>query len=121
MLDAFEWIIDVALREFHCGVEQIIITEGEAAGADTWSRWIAEEYGMQVDAYPANWKIGRRAGPIRNDQMIATFPDVVAAFHRSLLRSKGTRDCVVKCVKRGFRVRLFGDPNRDCHPLLPQT
>lgn len=51
------------------GVEVVI--EGEAAGADTCGRWAAKRLRIPVLPFKANWaKFGRRAGPIRNQQML---------------------------------------------------
>ena len=47
-----------------------IIIEGEAKGADTLAREAGEEYGFVVERYPADWSIGKKAGPIRNTQML---------------------------------------------------
>lgn len=58
------------------------IIHGCARGADEGAmRWgLAEQ--IEVLGFPANWKLhGRRAGPIRNQQMIEFGrPDVVIAF-----------------------------------------
>ncbi len=111
MLDAFDEILSIAEHEFFCDPEEITLIHGTAAGADTWSGWIAKEYMMKVREFPANWKIGRRAGPIRNDQMLAERPDFVAGFHRNILRSRGTRDCFSKAKKLGYHDK--GYPEND--------
>ena len=47
-----------------------IIISGTAKGADKLGERFAEEYELEVDLYPANWnEYGKRAGPIRNEEM----------------------------------------------------
>jgi hypothetical protein len=72
-----------------------IIVEGEARGADSLARECAEELGMEIEAYPANWKkYGKAAGPVRNQQMLDSGIDLVIAFHPYITSSKGTKDMV---------------------------
>lgn len=58
------------------------IIEGEAPGADSMAREWAEAHGIPFDPFPANWKkYGKRAGHIRNTQMLMEgLPDLVIAF-----------------------------------------
>ncbi len=66
------------------------IIEGRASGADQLAGEWAETRGVSHEAYPARWqKHGKRAGPIRNEQMLTEGkPDLVVAF--PLPSSKGT-------------------------------
>lgn len=69
---------------------------------------VATELGCQVEVFPADWKkYGRAAGPIRNNEMLDSDPDVVLAFHDSLETSKGTKHCVEQALKRGMTVLYF--------------
>jgi hypothetical protein len=63
-------------------------------GADTLAGIIAEQIGLQVEVYPADWnRHGQAAGPIRNQQMLDQGrPDIVLAFHANISQSKGTKD-----------------------------
>lgn len=58
------------------------IIEGEAAGADTLAKLWSEEVIGPAEGYPADWrKHGKRAGPVRNKQMLVEGqPDAVLAF-----------------------------------------
>ena len=86
------------------------VIEGEARGADTIAREIAEELGMQVlnrdcntRGFPAQWtKYGKSAGPIRNREMLDRKPDLVLAFHADLSKSRGTADTVREAKRRGI-------------------
>jgi hypothetical protein len=81
-----------------------IVVEGEARGADTIARICAEQRGLEVRKYPAQWKVyGKAAGPLRNQQMLnAEHPDIVVAFTYNLATSKGTRDMVERARKTGI-------------------
>lgn len=73
-------------------------------GADMLvSRWVRKTYGgRHLVLFPANWSLGKRAGPLRNEYMIATFkPDLVVAFPGG----KGTANCVEMARKYGVPVR----------------
>lgn len=77
------------------------------SGADKLAGECAKELGMQVDPHPANWKLGRGAGMIRNKEMIALKPDEVIGFHRDLSKSKGTKDMINLARKAGIRNKVF--------------
>jgi YspA, cpYpsA-related SLOG family len=107
--------------------DRVIVTEGEADGADKISAWAAYDlsahFDVVVDPHPARWyrenpkQPGRTfffkgAGPERNDEMLNLKdppPTVVLAFHNKLDESKGTRHCVIGAIKRGFLVKLHAE------------
>lgn len=68
------------------------IVHGAARGADSLAaRWANQVDDVWEEAYPADWdEYGKRAGYIRNQQMIETFPDLVIAFFAGE-RTKGTQ------------------------------
>lgn len=78
--------ITLDAMNIHC------VIEGGANGADSLARHWAYAKGIEVSTFPANWgKYGRRAGPIRNQQMIdEARPDLVVAFPGG----KGTEDMI---------------------------
>lgn len=60
---------------------QFVLVHGDARGADTLAKEWAEHVGLPIEAYPADWKKhGKRAGPIRNREMLASGIDYVVAF-----------------------------------------
>jgi hypothetical protein len=91
--------------------EPVTIMEGDAPGADSITGICASRMNMKVARYPADWeKNGKRAGPIRNTEMIESQPKVVFAFAHDLNESKGTRDTVRKAMKKGipvYHIRLL--------------
>jgi hypothetical protein len=82
------------------------VVEGEATGADTMAREWADQTGIKVLSFPANWrKYGKAAGPMRNQQMLDEGkPELVVYFHPDLANSRGTGDMVRRAKKAGIEV-----------------
>lgn len=80
-----------------------VVFHGNARGADSLAdRWCRER-GVKVFPVPAQWaKHGRRAGPIRNQQMLGQGIDLVVAFPGG----KGTEDMVGRAHKAGVMVTM---------------
>src|SRR5690348_14955119 len=83
-----------------------VVIEGEARGADSMARIAAYEAGLDVLRFPAKWdELGRRAGPLRNIQMLQEgAPTHVIYFHADLDSSKGTKHMVGIARKAGLPV-----------------
>jgi hypothetical protein len=89
---------------------KIVIVHGDGNGVD-------QAFAIECrEGNTAKWELGKRAGPLRNAEMIATKPVFVIAIHRDLARSKGTKDCVKQALEAGIPVYLFdnehGEPRR---------
>lgn len=80
------------------GFEIATVISGVARGADLdGERW-AYEYGVPVERYPADWdKYGRKAGPIRNQQMADVADALIALWDG---KSRGTRDMIERMAKK---------------------
>jgi predicted Rossmann-fold nucleotide-binding protein len=80
------------------------IIHGGARGADSMAGEFANATGIEEIVFPADWKkYGRRAGPIRNQQMLDEGkPDLVVAFPGG----RGTADMVERARAAGIEVRL---------------
>lgn len=87
------------------GITEII--EGEARGADRLSADWAISHQIPVQRFPANWDVfGRRAGPIRNTQMLEEGkPDLVVAFLAP--DSRGTKNMIAQAEKAGVLVKVI--------------
>jgi hypothetical protein len=86
----------------------LTVIDGAANGADSLASAAASELGLKNERYPAAWKqLGKRAGPIRNQEMLDSGVDMVLAFHPNLDESKGTRDMVARAQKKGVTCYLF--------------
>jgi len=105
-LRIWNYLIDV-----RAGFGEMRLIHGACRGADTLAGEIGAKIGYVVQAYPADWKKhGRRAGPIRNAQMLAEGkPDFVVAFATKL--SGGTWDMVLKARKARLNVTIVRPRN----------
>lgn len=82
-----------------------LIIHGAARGADELAAWIAECLDLPVQAFPADWQThGKRAGFLRNLQMLDEQPDLVIAFQRN--GSRGTQHTIDQARKRGIPVEV---------------
>lgn len=79
------------------------VVHGAARGADALAGAWAANHGVEVRAYPADWKAyGRAAGAIRNQQMLTEEePDLVVAFPGG----RGTAHMVRIAREQGFNVK----------------
>lgn len=69
------------------------IVHGGASGADEIAGRVARFLGASVEVHPAQWAaLGKKAGPIRNQEMVDAGADVCLAF--PLGESRGTRGCM---------------------------
>lgn len=80
------------------------IVSGGAPGADTLGERYAAERGWPVRRFPADWSQGRRAGPLRNAEMVAYATHLIA-----LPGGRGTADCVRQAREAGLVVRVIPD------------
>jgi len=83
----------------------LVVIEGEQRGVDLLAREWAEEKGLEVRGFPADWdRYKKRAGFIRNDQMLKEGnPHAVIAFPGGV----GTRMMVGLARRAGVPVREF--------------
>lgn len=78
-----------------------LVIHGGARGADTLAGEWAAARGVAVQVFPADWaKHRKRAGVLRNIEMLATKPDLVVAFPGG----RGTDDMVRRAVDAGVEV-----------------
>jgi hypothetical protein len=69
------------LETFHFYYPITTLIHGGAKGVDSFAGEWAEDRGIPVEVYPADWnKHGRAAGPIRNQKMIEQNPRCFIAF-----------------------------------------
>lgn len=85
--------------------QTLVVIHGAARGADLIAGEIALSIeGVKVEEYPAQWKKhGKKAGPLRNVQMLQEGkPELVIAFHDDLARSRGTLHMLTIAAKQGL-------------------
>ena len=105
-----EWTDKERIREYIQSRPDYVtyVIEGEARGADKLARVVAEELGIKVMPFPADWRrYGRGAGPKRNQQMLDEGkPDEVCGFHDDIRVSKGTKDMLKRSLAAGIKTLL---------------
>jgi hypothetical protein len=91
------------------------IVEGGAHGADSYAKRWASENCVDVDEYPADWRIyGKPAGPIRNQKMLSEGrPSLVLAF----AGGRGTASMIRLARKAGVEVREISRPQPSGKPV----
>lgn len=94
----------------------VLIVSGGARGADSLAEKYANECGFYFTAIPANWYLyGKRAGMMRNSDIVASVELVVAFWDGE---SRGTADTIEKAqlMGRDLRVIFYEEgQTRDIH------
>jgi hypothetical protein len=83
---------------------EILVVHGDArSGADAIVKSLCKTLRIPMEEHPANWKLGKGAGFIRNTEMCALGADICHAF---LVpgESRGTRHCIKEARKAGIPV-----------------
>lgn len=84
-----------------------VIVHGAAPGADTLAHLAAKRLGLKVEPHPAKWKQhGKRAGILRNREMLGAGADAVIAFPGG----NGTADMKRIAEEAGIHVSEIGSP-----------
>lgn len=88
--------------------DSLVIVHGGAAGIDDSFATACVHLSVYAETHQADWdKHGNAAGPIRNQEMVDAGAAFCVACHRFLPRSRGTRDCVQRCLDAGIPVYLI--------------
>jgi hypothetical protein len=82
------------------------VIHGGARGADAIAGQIAQDMGLNVEVFPADWDAhGKRAGILRNLAMLDTNPTHVIAFQKG--RSRGTQHTIDEAQRRGIWTKVW--------------
>jgi len=80
------------------------VISGTAAGVDVHGERWAEEQGIPVEKYPADWnKHGKSAGHIRNAEMADVADALVAIWDGE---SRGTKGMIELALKKGLSLYI---------------
>lgn len=102
------WAIRNAIRD---GIEITEVVSGGAEGVDKLGEFYAKMHKLPVKKFPADWnKHGKRAGPIRNQQM-ADYADALIAVWDG--KSRGTKDMIERAQAKGLHVFVGQLPNSE--------
>jgi len=83
-----------------------VLVVGGANGADEIAASLWERGGFTVETYPADWdNLGKRAGMVRNAEMISSGVDAALAFQTG--DTPGTRHCATAAQKAGVPTTIF--------------
>lgn len=89
------------LDDIHANTPIKKLIHGNGRGADMLAQMWANERGVNVTSFPAEWgKYNKAAGPIRNQAMVDDGPHLVVAFPGG----SGTADSVTRARRRGLPV-----------------
>lgn len=84
----------------------LVVVHGACpTGADHIADEVCRVSGILTEPHPADWSLGRKAGPLRNKEMIDTAPDLVVAFVEG--ESRGTRGTIELARAAGIKTRVF--------------
>jgi YspA, cpYpsA-related SLOG family len=73
---------------------------GDATGADRWAKIWCDKRSVPCQIFKADWSLGKRAGPERNQRMVDKRPDAAVRFSGG----RGTQDCAHRCDVAGIDV-----------------
>ena len=100
----YAWLEQCLLRSFRVADIEAVISGG-ARGADALASRFAYCHSLPLIILRPDWEThGRKAGPIRNSEIVAQ-ADVLVAFWDGA--SAGTRDSIAKARAAGKRVIIF--------------
>lgn len=93
---------EAILREYDGKVSEII--SGGAQGADRLAEIYAKEYQIPIRIFKADWKTyGKRAGPMRNKQIVEEADEVVAFWDGT---SRGTLSTIEYAREKGIPIQI---------------
>lgn len=96
-------VLKTALSELPWEITHVV--SGTARGADLLGERYAQERGIPVSRFPAQWALhGKRAGPIRNWQMAKNAEALLALWDGE---SRGTRHMIETAEKEGLKVYVY--------------
>lgn len=86
----------------------LVIVHGHCdRGADALADYWAWKAGVPVERFPADWTKGRKAGPLRNQEMVDSGPNWALAFVGGA--SVGTWDTIRRCQTADIPVHIEKD------------
>lgn len=84
----------------------VTLIHGDARGADRMCGHVAQKKGWAVEPHPADWDgKGRKAGLVRNVEMLDRDPDLIIAFRKD--NSRGTTHLINTAREAGYTVKVI--------------
>lgn len=100
--EQFSAVVDKCLSRIRTEYE-IIILSGHCSGADLMAERYAKENGFGLEVFPADWSLGRKAGPLRNKQMVDV-ADYAIAFPSG---GRGTQSLINLAQRKGIPTKIY--------------
>ena len=92
------------------------IISGGARGADKLAERYAIDNGIKYKEFPADWdKYGKRAGPLRNQEIVNNSDEIVAFWDKS---SPGTRNTINIAKQNGKPTYIYWRDENDFDDIL---
>lgn len=113
MVIAMTSALETLYREYPDNNEFIVV-HGGATGADTLAGDFVSQaksylknkgYTVKEEVHPADWDLGKYAGPIRNQRMVDLGADICLAFPSA--DSRGTKDCIRRATRASIPVEIY--------------
>lgn len=98
----FTDIVDEYLSEIKLKY-RIIILSGHCSGTDIMAERYAYEHSYQLEVFSANWSLGKKAGPLRNKEMIDKADMAIAFFSGG----RGTKSLIDFAKKKGIPLKVY--------------
>ena len=117
-LDNFAEVVVAGLLRKH-GAGLLIVSGGCPSGVDRSIEEACEELGVPVERHPADWSLGRKAGPIRNQEMVDQGAVKCLAFHPCL--DLGSRSGTADCARRALRAGIPTWAHSPCSQSAPES
>lgn len=86
-------------------VYDVVVVSGHAQGADILGERFANEQGLKLEIYPADWKAHYRSAGFRRNEQMGDISDGLIAFWDG--RSHGTRHMIEYAKSKGLDVTVY--------------
>lgn len=111
LVSGSRYLTDISLVEQEIlALQPSVIIHGGCTGADLLAEKVAKKHSIPTEVYLPDWRMGKSAGPIRNQKMIDSGrPDTALLFLSE--GSRGTLDMLNRVIKHGIPYRVVNVTN----------
>lgn len=103
----YDFLKEKCLYYLQNKMPNVLVISGAASGVDTLGEQFANEFGLKIERHPADWnRYGKRAGPIRNEEMVKICDGVIAFWDGQSRGTKTTIDFCKQYNKRCIIVKI---------------